>query len=210
MIKLSPTMPAMNTAHFSWCCFDGKLQEIIFHGMYSNNQTVKDADWLLCNSFFDIEPSAYASSNLLPVDPMLPGTRPGQPVGHLWPEDSTCLQWLDQQPNCSVVYVSIGSFTVFEQSQFNALALGLELSGHPFLSEEEKSGGEFIKKPVIRSTVIKWVAKVSGSRVEKDSADQIYNLDIASGQKGAQQIDDGETDDCLNSENYNLLRSDQN
>ncbi|KAF8378787.1 hypothetical protein HHK36_030136 [Tetracentron sinense] len=133
MIKLSPTMPAMNTAHFAWRCFDGKLQEIIFHGMYSNNQAVKDADWLLCNSFYDIEPSAYASSNLLPVGPMLPGTRPGQPVGHLWPEDSTCLQWLDQQPNCSVVYVAFGSFTVFEQSQFHELALGLELSGHPFL-----------------------------------------------------------------------------
>ncbi|CAN4081649.1 unnamed protein product [Withania somnifera] len=55
------------------------------------------------------------------------------PARSLRSEDSTCLNWLDQQPLCSVVYISFGSFTVFNESQFQELALGIELSNKPFL-----------------------------------------------------------------------------
>ncbi|KAA8547920.1 hypothetical protein F0562_004349 [Nyssa sinensis] len=34
---------------------------------------------------------------------------------------------------CSVIYVAFGSFTVFDQTQFQELALGLELANRPFL-----------------------------------------------------------------------------
>ncbi|CAL5369819.1 unnamed protein product [Camellia sinensis] len=47
--------------------------------------------------------------------------------------NSTCLEWLDQQPANSVVHVAFGSFTVFDQIQFQELALGLELTNRPFL-----------------------------------------------------------------------------
>ncbi|KAJ0099478.1 hypothetical protein Patl1_21778 [Pistacia atlantica] len=53
--------------------------------------------------------------------------------GYFWPEDSTCLKWLDEQPPQSVIYVAFGSFTVFDQIQFQELALGLELTNRPFL-----------------------------------------------------------------------------
>lgn len=135
MIQLSPTMPSMNTAHFPWLCLDEeRLHQIAFHITYENNKAVKDADWVLCNSFYELEPSAHAlNPNLLPIGPLLPNCRPGQPVGHFWPEDSTCLRWLDQQPLFSVVYVAFGSITVFDRHQFHELALGLELTGQPFL-----------------------------------------------------------------------------
>ncbi|KAJ0785872.1 putative 2,4-dihydroxy-7-methoxy-2H-1,4-benzoxazin-3(4H)-one 2-D-glucosyltransferase [Helianthus annuus] len=45
----------------------------------------------------------------------------------------TCLEWLDQQPACSVVYVAFGSFTIFNQTQFQEVALDLELTNRPFL-----------------------------------------------------------------------------
>jgi UDP:flavonoid glycosyltransferase YjiC (YdhE family) len=54
-------------------------------------------------------------------------------LGYFWPEDSTCLKWLDQQPPKSVVYVAFGSFTVFDKTQFQELAQGLELSSGSFL-----------------------------------------------------------------------------
>jgi hypothetical protein len=49
------------------------------------------------------------------------------------PEDTGCLEWLDAQADRSVVYVAFGSFTVFNPRQFEELALGLELTGRPFL-----------------------------------------------------------------------------
>ncbi|KAM5581225.1 hypothetical protein ABKV19_010447 [Rosa sericea] len=60
-------------------------------------------------------------------------SRLGNSAGSLWPQDSTCLQWLDEQPPCSVIYVAFGSFTLFYQTQFQELALALELSNRPFL-----------------------------------------------------------------------------
>ncbi|KAF8370114.1 hypothetical protein HHK36_031853 [Tetracentron sinense] len=135
MIQLSSTLPVMDTTKLPWHCFDSPMvQQTIFHSLFTNNQAVKDADWLLCNSFYEIEPSAYPlNPNLLPIGPLLAGSRQRQLVGNFWQEDSTCLNWLNQQPACSVIYVSFGSFTVLEESQFHELALGLELTGHRFL-----------------------------------------------------------------------------
>ncbi|KAL2454532.1 UDP-glycosyltransferase 83A1 [Abeliophyllum distichum] len=48
-------------------------------------------------------------------------------------DNDGCLAWLDQRPPDSVIYVAFGSFTVFHHNQFKELALGLELTGRPFL-----------------------------------------------------------------------------
>ncbi|KAL4633506.1 hypothetical protein ACB092_04G127400 [Castanea dentata] len=53
--------------------------------------------------------------------------------GSFWPQDSTCLSWLDKQPMGSVIYVAFGSLATFSQQQFDEVALGLELLVKPFL-----------------------------------------------------------------------------
>uniref|UniRef100_A0A5B7C3P4 Putative UDP-glycosyltransferase 83A1 n=1 Tax=Davidia involucrata TaxID=16924 RepID=A0A5B7C3P4_DAVIN len=70
--------------------------------------------------------------NILPIGPLLASTDHPR-HGSFWLEDSTCLSWLDKQPACSVIYVAFGSTAIFSQHQFEELALGLELSGRPFL-----------------------------------------------------------------------------
>ncbi|XP_076883311.1 UDP-glycosyltransferase 83A1-like [Bidens hawaiensis] len=65
--------------------------------------------------------------------PLLASNRLADQAGHFWQEDFTCLKWLDQFPVCSVIYIAFGSFTIFDQKQFEELAFGLELSGKPFL-----------------------------------------------------------------------------
>lgn len=44
-----------------------------------------------------------------------------------------CLQWLDKQPDASVVFVSFGSVAVLSIPQIHEIALGLEASGQRFL-----------------------------------------------------------------------------
>lgn len=44
-----------------------------------------------------------------------------------------CLQWLDKQPENSVIYVSFGTTTTFTEEQIGELAVGLENSGQRFL-----------------------------------------------------------------------------
>ncbi|KAM5581223.1 UDP-glycosyltransferase 83A1-like [Rosa sericea] len=135
VIHLAPNMPIMKTEDMPWLCFDGlATQKIIFQVGQRNNKAAELAGWVICNSAFDLEPAAFAlAPEILPIGPLLASSRLGKTAGNFWPTDSTCLDWLDQQPPCSVIYVAFGSFTVFDQTQFQELALGLELSNRPFL-----------------------------------------------------------------------------
>ncbi|KAF9624154.1 hypothetical protein IFM89_008092 [Coptis chinensis] len=134
-IQLSPAMPVMNTAQLFWLCIgDSETQKIAFDAIVQNNEAIKVANWHVCNSTFELEPAAFALiPDVLPIGPLLANSGMGQSLGHFWPEDSTCLDWLNQQPDRSVVYVAFGSLTIFDQVQFQELAYGLELSKQQFL-----------------------------------------------------------------------------
>ncbi|RDX61738.1 UDP-glycosyltransferase 83A1, partial [Mucuna pruriens] len=73
----------------------------------------------------------------LPIGPLLRShdntSAATKSMGQFWKEDLSCMSWLDQQPYRSVLYVAFGSFTHFDQNQFNELALGLDLTNRPFL-----------------------------------------------------------------------------
>ncbi|KAG8384626.1 hypothetical protein BUALT_Bualt04G0137500 [Buddleja alternifolia] len=135
VIQLSPGMPEMSTANFAWTCIgDIATQKIMFQSIRLNNKSAKLADRLICNSSYELEHEALTLvPNCLPIGPLLASNRLGKSAGYFWPEDSDCLTWLDQQPTNSVIYVAFGSFTVFDQVQFQELALGLELTNRPFL-----------------------------------------------------------------------------
>ncbi|KAI8023803.1 Hydroquinone glucosyltransferase [Camellia lanceoleosa] len=70
-----------------------------------------------------------------------PGKPPVYLIGPLIQTDSSdesqerpeCLQWLDDQPSGSVLFVSFRSGGTLSHDQLNELALGLELSGQRFL-----------------------------------------------------------------------------
>lgn len=124
----------MSTKNFLWVCLPEEMQQTNFHYMDTCCKSAKMADYVLCNSFHEIEPAAFEIvPGLLPIGPLLPARRTGKPVGYFWREDLSCLDWLDEQVAGSVIYVAFGSFMLLDQRQFQELALGLELSGKPFL-----------------------------------------------------------------------------
>ncbi|XVF60667.1 hypothetical protein PTKIN_Ptkin08bG0066700 [Pterospermum kingtungense] len=134
-IQLSPTMPTIHPRNILCLAFDdSNTQRFIFDLAKSYIGGVEMADWVLCNSSLDLEHEGFTLvPKVLPIGPLSAGNRLGNLSGNFWPEDTTCLQWLDEQPAGSVVYVAFGSFTVFDEIQFQELALGLELSNRPFL-----------------------------------------------------------------------------
>eukprot|EP00257_Ricinus_communis_P019901 XP_015579013.1 UDP-glycosyltransferase 83A1 [Ricinus communis] len=167
IIRLSPAMPAMNTAKFVWACLGNKeAQKNIFGLMVKNNKAMKLTDWLLCNSTYELEPEAFnLAPQILPIGPISASNRQEDSVGNFWSEDSTCLQWLDQQPQHSVIYVAFGSLTIFHPTQFQELAIGLELSNRPFLwvvrpdTSKEKNDGfleEFQDRVGNRGKMVSW------------------------------------------------------
>ncbi|KAG1341973.1 UDP-glycosyltransferase 83A1 [Cocos nucifera] len=135
MFQLDPNMPPMDTSHLMWTGFsDPELQQRAFNHIVNNTRAMEIAEPIICNSFKEIELPAFTHApNIIPVGPLLTGEWFGKPIGHFWPEDATCMAWLDEQPANSVIYVAFGSSTIFNQIQFQELALGLELSGRTFL-----------------------------------------------------------------------------
>lgn len=51
----------------------------------------------------------------------------------LFEEDRSCIEWLDTQAPCSVLYVSFGSLAHLTEDEFRESAWGLANSGKPFL-----------------------------------------------------------------------------
>ncbi|MED6128854.1 hypothetical protein PIB30_102083 [Stylosanthes scabra] len=109
-----------------------EMFNLIVHFM----QTVEQTEWWLCNSTPDLEPAAISYvPKLLPIGPLLRSYEDDKErsLGQFWEEDLSCMNWLDQQPHASVVYLAFGSFTLLDNKQFAELALGLELTNRPFL-----------------------------------------------------------------------------
>ncbi|KAG6513441.1 UDP-glycosyltransferase 83A1-like [Zingiber officinale] len=133
--QLGPGMPFINASHFIWNLIGGgRTKEIIFNCILNSNRVIDVAEFIICNSFKEIEePTFCYNPKILPIGPLLTGLRPSRAVGYFWPEDAACLSWLDEQQQGSVVYVAFGSFTIFDRLQFQEFALGLEATGRPFL-----------------------------------------------------------------------------
>lgn len=135
MVFLNNNIPTVNGKDLPWVRY-GNLtkQKHLFKLIQQNNESTKKVEWLLCNSAYDLEPAVFSSyPNITPVGPLLARNRLGDSAGGLWPTDPTCLEWLDQHPPSSVLYVAFGSTTFFNEKQFQELALGLELCSVPFL-----------------------------------------------------------------------------
>uniref|UniRef100_A0A7N2MJJ4 Uncharacterized protein n=1 Tax=Quercus lobata TaxID=97700 RepID=A0A7N2MJJ4_QUELO len=135
-IWLSKEIPACSSTELPWSFpGDSKQQNIIFEYYASRvNHYVKQCNWLLCNSFHELD-SAVSDliPGIIPIGPLLLGNQLSNYVGSFWPQNSTCLSWLDKQPVGSVIYVAFGSIATFSQKQFDELAHGLELIGQTFL-----------------------------------------------------------------------------
>ncbi|XP_038971694.1 UDP-glycosyltransferase 83A1-like [Phoenix dactylifera] len=134
--QLSPGMPSVNTSQLPWNSLgDPESQKgVFFKIIVGLNQAMQPAETIICNTFYDLEsPACTLFPNILPIGPLITGQQFGKEVGHFWQVDTTCMSWLDEQPANSVIYVAFGSLAVFNQHQFQELALGLELSGHSFL-----------------------------------------------------------------------------
>jgi UDP:flavonoid glycosyltransferase YjiC (YdhE family) len=126
-------MPPLHTSELPWNnAGAADVQPISFEGFSRTDRLSAAAEMVVCNTFHEAEAGAFEllSPNVLPIGPL---SSDSKPVGQFLPEDTRCLRWLDAQTDGSVVYVAFGSTTVLEPCQFQKLALGLELTGRPFL-----------------------------------------------------------------------------
>ncbi|XP_061366526.1 UDP-glycosyltransferase 83A1-like [Gastrolobium bilobum] len=137
--RISPTIPMMDTGSVPWKAIAGS---IIFKKLIKVSTEIVEitnlTEWWLCNTTFELEHEVLSFvPKLLPVGPLLRSydnkSVNARSIGQFWEEDLSCMDWLDQQPRHSVLYVAFGSFNLLDQNQFKELALGLDLTNRPFL-----------------------------------------------------------------------------
>ncbi|KAI3503262.1 hypothetical protein L1887_31701 [Cichorium endivia] len=135
MIQLSENMPPIKPTNLAWMhCEPVSTPEVSFQDAKIVAEGAMLAEMIICNSSIHLERATFNQfPQLLPIGPLLASNRSAKQTGHFWKEDSTCLDWLDQQEACSVIYIAFGSITMFDQTQLEELALGLELSNRPFM-----------------------------------------------------------------------------
>ncbi|KAI9082434.1 hypothetical protein K1719_035577 [Acacia pycnantha] len=165
IIHLAPEMPAIRTTQF--LCSQVR-DKILINSLMKSSKVVESTDWVICNSSLELEAPAFAFvAKTLPIGPLQ--ARKSSHIDHLstsfWPEESTCLNWLNQQEDKSVIYIAFGSLVKLDQSQLQELALGLELSNKPFLwvvrsNINNGASNDFLKefedKLCARGKVVSW------------------------------------------------------
>jgi hypothetical protein len=171
-IELAPGMPKLHPTQMPWTIDgDDGGQQVVCQMMVGNSQAAsRFAEIVVGNSFLDAEAAVFEHfPSIMPIGPLFADGELRKPVGQFWPEDARCLRWLDSQPDRSVVYVAFGSLAMLDRRQFEELALGLELTGRPFLwvvRPDFATGGlskawfdEFQDRVAGRGMVVSWCSQ---------------------------------------------------
>ncbi|CAO1945065.1 unnamed protein product [Urochloa humidicola] len=120
------------------------------------SERIAESNGILINTFEPLEARAVRALR----DGLCIPDRPTPPVYCVGPlvteggdKKHECLEWLDAQPDNSVVFLSFGSMGTFSRKQLQEIAVGLERSGQRFLwvvrspPNEEQSIGDPIAEP---------------------------------------------------------------
>ncbi|AQK42807.1 Indole-3-acetate beta-glucosyltransferase [Zea mays] len=133
-VELGPDDVPPFAAKPDWC-------PVFLRASLRQFEGLEDADDVLVNSFHEIEPKTYGFN--------------------LFNSSESCLAWLDKQLPCSVVLVSYGTVSDYDETQLEELGNGLYNSGKPFIwvvrsNEEHKLSDELRDKCKERGLIVSW------------------------------------------------------
>nr|XP_043634576.1 UDP-glycosyltransferase 43-like [Erigeron canadensis] len=146
----------------------------------------KETKGIVVNTFQELEPyvleslsSSYNIPPVYPVGPIIDHAGPAKWHGNRSAHEKI-IQWLDQQPESSVVFLCFGSMGSLNRVQVREIATGLEKSGYRFLwtireppkgklalpndyhdFDDDLFPNGFIDRTVGRGLVCGWVSQVS-------------------------------------------------
>ncbi|KAK2351760.1 UDP-glycosyltransferase 74G1 [Trifolium repens] len=142
-------------------------------GQFSN---IDQADWILCNSFYELDEEVAdwimkIWPNFRNIGPSIPSMFLDERIKYdedygatQFKSEEYCMEWLNDKPKGSVVYVSFGSLASINEEQLEEVACSLKECGNYFLwvvipSEVNKLPKHFEKKSH-KGLVVTWCSQL--------------------------------------------------
>nr|ADE76226.1 unknown [Picea sitchensis]ADE76673.1 unknown [Picea sitchensis] len=144
-------------------------------------QTVREADWVVANSFQGLEghvvEALWEKMRVYCVGPLLPSAYldlsdpRDSVVGTSYRVEMDCTQWLDDKAPKSVIYVSFGSLLPMSITQIEEIAMGLKESDYNFIWVLRRPSNEcaevssmlpygFLNETKQRGLVVPWCSQL--------------------------------------------------
>lgn len=151
------------------------MQKALLDIAITSMQTVNRVKFMLGNVFYELDSlNCDLIPKFLPVGPFLTTSQeedksPFGKSGNFYPEDTSCLNWLNNKKPGSVIYVAFGTTSVVHQNQVEEIAFALELSKRSFLWACGASfilPRGFLDRVAERGKIVEWTPqqKVLGHR----------------------------------------------
>ncbi|KAA8531646.1 hypothetical protein F0562_006637 [Nyssa sinensis] len=109
--------------------------------------SMEKVKWVLGSSFYELEADVVQSMSFFkPVLPVGPLTSSVAAEVNTCNSRDSCLEWLDEKPPSSVVYIAFGSVIVLTQKQMENIAMALKNINRSFLWVMKPSEREYLEK----------------------------------------------------------------
>ncbi|ESW23248.1 hypothetical protein PHAVU_004G031100 [Phaseolus vulgaris] len=168
-----PALPTLHLQDMPSFFFNEDLGFLDF--VVSQFSNIDKADWILCNTFYELDKEiadwiVKVWPKFKTIGPNIPSFfldkqyEDDQDYGVTQFKSEECMEWLDDKPKGSVVYVSFGSMASFGEDQMEEIAFCLRECSSYFLwvvrdSEETKLPKDFEKKTE-KGLVVKWCSQL--------------------------------------------------
>lgn len=133
----------MSTNDLPWLIGSSTARVSRFKFWTRTLQRSKTLQYLLINTFPEgsepitqqsTEFESHDSPRVLEIAPLIMQAATARTMATFWEEDMSCVEWLDNQSEGSVIYISFGSWvSPIGEAKIKALALALEALGRPFI-----------------------------------------------------------------------------
>ncbi|XP_075648343.1 mogroside I-E synthase-like [Castanea sativa] len=170
---LLPGLPPLQPQDMPSLIYDLNTYPAFFDMLVSQFSNVDKADWVLCNTLYELEPEVVDWMRkiwpLRTIGPTIPSMYLDKRIEDdkeygfciFKPNTDACMKWLNNHPKGSVVYVSFGSLAALNAEQMEELAWGLRMSNGYFLwvvraSEEAKLPKNFVEETSEKGLVVHW------------------------------------------------------
>ncbi|XP_030942266.1 UDP-glycosyltransferase 74E1-like [Quercus lobata] len=170
---LLPGLPTLQPQDMPSLIYDLNTYPAFFDMLVSQFSNVDKADWVLCNTLYELEPEVVDWMTeiwpLRTIGPTIPSMYLDKRIEDdkdygfciFEPNSDACMKWLNDHAKGSVIYVSFGSLAALNAEQMEELAWGLRMSNSYFLwvvraSEEAKLPKNFVEETSEKGLVVHW------------------------------------------------------